>query len=67
MEKNNVRLLLIAQMKRAIEIMENDEELERDIKKNPDDCWSYSNPNIPELKAKLREIRRDSIRLSKLL
>lgn len=51
MNTNNTRTLLIAQMKRAIEILES-QDLGRCI---------YSN-DLAELGNKLHEIRRDSVR-----
>lgn len=51
----NTRILLVAQMKRVIEILEDEKEIK-----------SYS-PEIAEIDKKLHEIRRDSIRFIKEL
>lgn len=51
----NTRVLLIAQMKRVIEILEDEKEIK-----------SYS-PELAEIDKKLHEIRRDSIRYIKEL
>lgn len=55
MTKQNTRILLIAQMKRAIELLEDLKIL---------DAYSYKS-GFAELENKLHEIRRDSIRFSK--
>lgn len=58
---SNTRTLLIAQMKRALELMENMEVKEL---KEPD-FSPYFYEHIAELENKLHEIRRDSIRFAK--
>lgn len=55
MPAENTRVLLVAQMKRVIEILEDEKEIK-----------SYS-PEIAEIDKKLHEIRRDSIRYIKEL
>lgn len=68
MSVENTRLLLIAQMKRALEILESEDSTERFV---PYPSWdgksTYSkhNPVLPELFNKLHEIRRDSVRFVK--
>lgn len=57
----NTKLLLIAQMKRAIELLEQPK-IERPFKKEK---WVSVNHDHTELKTKLREIRRDSVRFIK--
>lgn len=54
MERENTKVLLIAQMKRAIELLES-----ADLEK-----FTYSK-DLAELDNKLLEIRRDSIRFIK--
>lgn len=55
MAAENTKVLLVAQMKRVIEILESDKEIK-----------SYS-PELAEIDKKLHEIRRDSIRYVKEL
>ena len=55
--KDNTRILLIAQMKRAIELLEDDETTTL--------MHWYGNKNFAELSNKFHEIRRDSIRFIK--
>ncbi len=57
----NTRLLLIAQMKRVIELLESD----GITKPMGDGKWWSVNKNHSEMKTKLREIRRDSVRFVK--
>lgn len=57
----NTRILLIAQMKRAIELLET-EGIETPFHPNK---WFSVNRNHSELKVKLKEIRRDSVRFIK--
>lgn len=59
-KSNNNRILLIAQMHRVIELLEN----ENAMKLTVDGEYGYqtSNPILPELSNKFREIRRDSVR-----
>ena len=68
MNKENTKVLLIAQMKRAIELLESESATKRLV---PYPSWdgksTYTkyNPELPELANKLHEIRRDSIRFIK--
>lgn len=55
--KDNTRVLLIAQMKRAIELLESDGIEMRNE-------WHYSK-HFAELNNKFHEIRRDSVRFIK--
>lgn len=55
MAQENTKALLIAQMKRAIELLETDQDLSA----------NYTQGVYPELANKLHEIRRDSIRYMK--
>lgn len=56
MEKENARQLLIAQMKRALELLEDEKILKPYI----------YNSGFAELENKLHEIRRDSVRFVKM-
>lgn len=63
MDQNNLKQLLILEMKRVIEILESKDELKTN--KTGEDGYPTLDKDISELKAKLHEIRRDSIRLEK--
>lgn len=62
----NTRVLLIAQMRRAIELLECEDILKPE-KVHVENRWKWEGRNREhtELKSKLHEIRRDSVRLIK--
>lgn len=60
------RLLLIAQMQRAIELLGSKDILKPEkVHIDNNYKWVGRNRELTELKAKLHEIRRDSVRFSK--
>lgn len=62
----NTRILLIAQMKRAIELLEGKDITKPEkIHNDGNFKWSGRNGEHSELKSKLHEIRRDSVRFVK--
>lgn len=63
---DNTRILLIAQMRRAIELLES-EDILKPVKTHDGSNWKWlgTNREHTELKVKLHEIRRDSVRLIK--
>lgn len=56
----NTRVLLIAQMRRAIELLESGNVTKTTIR--DEYGYLYANRMLPELSNKLHEIRRDSVR-----
>lgn len=68
MSKENTRLLLVAQMKRALEILESENATKKFVPYLSWDgksTYKKNNPELPELFNKLHEIRRDSVRFVK--